>query len=153
MAGPILSIDTLTECPSVDIDRKLYQLTPADALDLVSIVKLQAFQAKYGDLARRLVQGDRSDAEILEAECAVEELVRLVLRAPAEVLDKLTTVQRLNVVSVFFELSPNGRHAATAQGSRPIGARSFPSSRGSTVAVRSNGSRGPRSPSSGRASK
>lgn len=155
MAGPLLRLQTLTECPSVEIDRKLYQLTPPEALDLVSVVKLETFQATYGTLAQRLTAGERSDDDLLEAERAVDELVRIVLRAPAAVIDRLSGMQRLNVVSVFFELSPNGARATapTPGRSRPTGANSPRNSRGSTAVARSSGSPAPRPPLSRRASR
>lgn len=152
---PLLSLTTLTECPTIEIDGQPYALRPLEALDIVRAYRLEALRGEYAALAKKLsAEQTLSASEAADAERAVDELVRLFLDAPADVIDKLTTVQKTMVAQAFYALLPpkagQTMGAATRPTSRPTGARSSRGFSGSTAARRSRGSRKRRSRSSAR---
>ena len=148
MAKPLLTLTTLTEYPTVEIDGVPYALRPADALPASSYQALQT-------------QGDRFDAlwkvpqrtaeETTELETVLDAICRLMLQAPVDVHDKLTDVQRLRICQAFLELPHEGLQSMRQPAilKPTTGARSPHGSNASTAATtRRRGSPGSRSRSS-----
>lgn len=104
MAAPLLSLSTPNR-PFLTIDGQPYELAVPDDFGLVEVNRLQ------GILARLNAIRPRAD-ELSEAEVAsLVEILRvgaaLTLRAPAEVLERLTDRQRLAIIDAFATASTN----------------------------------------------
>jgi hypothetical protein len=100
--APLLNLDNLSEFPTVIVHGERYALVPPDALTAIDY-------HRYGRMAPRLEalwnQDDFTDAEAQEFETILDRLTRIVLKAPAVVHEKLTDVQRLQIVQTFLSLS------------------------------------------------
>ncbi len=155
--SPLLSLDTLTEAPSVIIDQHAYELTPPEALSAVEYHKI-------GKIAPRMFALWESATELtpeeeVELEQTLDRVCRIVLKAPPEVHDRLTDLQRLAIYQTFLTLPQEVLLPIVGQpalrGRNPmsgIGAISPPASPASTAAPPTSGSTRSRSRSSGRVS-
>lgn len=151
-ADLLLDLSTIAREFGVRIDRQRYRLLSADQLGLIAAHFVLSVRPRIDELWTRGV-GQLTPAEATELEALIGQIVAHVLEAPAEVVAKLTPLQRFEVVLAFREL-PSSSDAAGASPtpSRSTGARS---SRGSSKPIRARrpgpGSTTRRSRSSGRA--
>ena len=154
---PLLDLTTQTERPTVAIDGVRYALTPAGVLGVIPLFRIDAMRGRITELNAKLSTDQASDEEGREIEDVVDALVRIVLAAPSEVIDKLAFIQKMHVAQAFITLSPQSAQPAIAMATarattpnRRTGARSPRGSRGFTAAARSTGSPSSRAPSSER---
>lgn len=160
MAAPathLLDLDTLTEHPSVIIDKHAYELTPPEALSAVEYHRI-------GKIAPRMFALWESATELtpeeeVELEQTLDRVCRIVLKAPDEVHERLTDLQRLAIYQTFLTLPQEVLLPIVGQpplrGRNPmsgIGAISPPVSHDSTAAPPPNGSPRSRLRSSSRVS-
>jgi hypothetical protein len=126
---PILDLDTLVERAPVRIDGQLYEmLNPAE----LSILDLHRFGAAGAELANlREIGADPTDEQMNAVSETLRRMVRMILRAPDEVLDRLTDVHRFRVVQAFNGLTLSGPadgvsepEAVAAQPSQPTSEKS-----------------------------
>jgi len=102
---PVLDLDTLVERSPVRIDGVMYEmLNPAE----LSILDLHRFGAAGVELAS--LKSIDSSSEITDDQmklisATLIRMVRIILRAPEEVLDRLTDVHRFRVVNAFNALT------------------------------------------------
>lgn len=153
--APVLNLDIIDPPASVEINRIKYALLAPDALSILQFRQLQRLLLSLEHLDSIV---DMTDDEGQQMEAVLDGLCRLVLKAPADVLDQLTSMQRLSVYLCFAERPSNvllmvgtklKDAAATAPPATPTGASSSPASPASTPAsARSTGSKGRRSRSS-----
>jgi hypothetical protein len=99
--APLLSLDTLTERPSVVIDGTAYALSLPDTLSAVDYHRYSKLTPRF---ERLWGQDELSDEEAAELERILATICRIVLDAPAEVLERLTDLQRLSVCQAFIAL-------------------------------------------------
>lgn len=133
MTKPILSLETITELPLVEIDGAYYELLTVDSIPVSVWQPLQKRATRFDALYNK--GADRTDDEGAEMERLVDEICRAILKAPSEVHDKLKGKQRLAVVWTF-QLLPSSR--ATLQATRSGAAKRHQS----TGVSSSRGSRG-----------
>lgn len=139
-ARPALDLTTETdERPIVKIDKVPYQLRIAKDLSLQDFKYLERVSIRTGELlTREALTKDESK----ELAGHLLGIVRLALDAPADVLDKLTDVQRVLVFKVFTELLTPGLLLAVRaiQTSVPFpGMKRSPGSSGSIPGRRTKG--------------
>lgn len=137
----VLSLQTVTEYPTVDIDGKRYQLLPADAMSIFDRITLESDEARAGAI---ITSDARTPAEENELGELLDVLCRKVLVAPPEVHNKLTDVQRMLLYEAFLGLPramrPKAEAPNTTGAAKRNGAKSLRGSRGSTAAVPPSGS-------------
>lgn len=136
-AKPLLELSTLdpTERPFVAIDGIHYHLLGSADFGLIGLNRLD----RMVDQVNAMMARDRSaesltDDEALELTEILKTTVGEVLRAPSDVLNKLTDVQRLAILQAF---TPASSMAVTTKrpnrAARRTGARSSRGSRASTA--------------------
>lgn len=102
MAEPVLSLDTLVERATVAIDGKPHELRNGAEL---SILDYHRIGRQGAAVEKMLAQGaDLSDAQVSELTRLLDAMLRVVLLAPAEVMDRLSDGQKLQVVQAFSDL-------------------------------------------------
>lgn len=128
MAEPILNLEVLEE-RFVAINGQPYRLLHESALDLLAIRRRDALVAEYNALQVQLEHA--ADLPEEEADRMAERLsgllfslCRIALRAPDEVIRRLSDVQRLQVLQAFTgplpaaaEAKPEGAIEASTGGS------------------------------------
>lgn len=153
MADPLLNLTTITEYPTVQIDGEKHALLPPDAL---SVTDYHRFNQMSPRLAKLWSQSTLNDAESEELKGLFKSIAALVLQAPADVLERLTDIQRLQVYQAFTKLPSASLRAMAVEApettAKPTGAKSRRGLPGSTAAVRTTGLNGRRSGTSGRVS-
>jgi len=96
---PVLSLDSLADLPVVVINDTPYELLTTEVLTPINGHRL----ARLG--RRELALRDKVDLtpdEEAELERLPGQMCRLVLDAPAEVIDALTDLQRMKVLQTFL---------------------------------------------------
>lgn len=153
--APLLNLDTLTEHPSVLIDKHAYALTPPEALSAVDYHRI-------GKIAPRMFALWESETALtpeqeVELEETLDRVCRIILKAPDEVHDRLTDLQRLSIYQTFLTLPqetllPLVGQPTTTRRRTPLGTggRLLPGSPASMAAPPGTGSRRSRSRSSSR---
>jgi hypothetical protein len=142
--APVLSLTTLVEFPTVDIDGTRYKLLPADAMTLRDRITLEATEK---NLLTLINAGTGTDDDEREISALLDQNCRQVLQAPEEVHARLTDPHRLLIVQAFIGLprassrQPVEVAASTASLRKSSGATSSLGSRGSTRSVRRSGSK------------
>lgn len=153
MANPILTLDTLTEYPTVQIDGHAYALLPADALPVDAYQQFERVSTRFTALWKK---PDRTPEERTELAQLLDTLCRAVLQAPPDVHERLSDIQRLQIAQAFLELPHVGLQGLGQRTTlKPsTGASSPRGSNGSTAArIPTRGSRGSRFAGSGRSSR
>ena len=162
-APPVLSLNTIVEVLTVEIDGQRYQLHHPDALPLFARIALEAQERQMMPLLTLL---DPTPDQEQARSKGLDAMCRRILDAPADVHAKLTDVHRMLIYEVFIKLPRSSRQTANAAAAaapatrsrhdarrqNQSGASSSPGSRGSTRATRTDGSTKSRGASSGRAS-
>lgn len=150
MAKPLLDLSTLAEedRPTVQIDGVAYPFRRVSELSVLSYDWVARTGAWFESLKQR---EDFSEAEEQDVSQRLRRLVRLVLDAPAPVIDKLQEIQVMAVCMAFIalpEMIPQ-TPGATRKGfrvrrkttHRSTGANSSRRSSGTTAATPGGGSR------------
>jgi hypothetical protein len=129
-AAPLLELSTLApERPFIVIDENRYELAMAEDLGLVEVAEMTRAEKEVAEL-------QASDLDDLTAPKRAAELLlqmtRRILRAPDEVIVRLTDFQRLAVCNAFTR-SVRGTTPAPNRARRRTGARSSRTSAPSTA--------------------
>lgn len=151
MAAPtrktLLSLDTL-EGYSVTINGAAYRLHAPDGLPAYTYKRLSTMSVRLEALWQQEALSPEEEQELGDV---LDRLCRLVLEAPDTIHGQLSDMQRLAIFQ-SFQMLPTATlqriRRQMAAGATPIGARSRPSSRGSTAGRRGTGSAKRRSASS-----
>lgn len=139
MATPIFTLDTITPRDAVAIDGVNYELRRSTELSVLEHARLRRLSPRYDVLIDR--EENLSDEEAVELSSVLSDICAVVLKAPSEVLAKLTDVQRLLIVSTFIALSHGMRPLReTANTTGALGRQGMTSP--STGGTASHGSRG-----------
>lgn len=110
---PLLDLDELIDRRAVKISGNSYELLNRDELNVLDYSKL----AKHWKLIARALSGDATkDDEVTEAARFLDESIRLILRAPADVQATLTDSQRLKIATFFMDLQGDETAAAPPNG-------------------------------------
>lgn len=150
---PLLDLSTIDVRDTVRVDGKVYPLRDSGEFDWLSY---QAWSKKFNRVIALYQKKTRKPTEGKELQRLLDECCKLVLEAPDAVHVKLKDVQRLQIVTVFFErLVVQARQNQSAQVAsknsaavskvssrrrpRRTGQSSARSSRGSTVEIRGVG--------------
>ena len=131
----LLELHTTTKHQTVTIDGEVYPVKSGDAISLEVSFSLSRFQKQLaklqdGDLA------DGSDEDMAALGSACRSLCDHILDAPQEVKDRLTDLQKVNILQVVFT-EPVPTVAEPAKKSTT--SKSSPRSKGSTAALRKTG--------------
>lgn len=103
---PVLSLDTLVEHRCVAIDGVAYDLVNVSEISVLDYHRL----GKRAGRVEQLMRGDELDeAQVAEMCDHLAWICGFVLRAPDEILRKLSDNQRLEVAKAFTELQQIGR--------------------------------------------
>lgn len=135
---PILTLETITELPSVAIDGMHYPLLTIEAIPISAWDRLERMGRCFDQLYNKKGRSDQEDKELDQL---ADALCREVLKAPPEVHDRLKPGQKILVV-MTFQMLPGSQAALRAAGSSaakrstapPTGARSFRGSHDTTRA-------------------
>lgn len=102
MARNVLNLELLTDRATVTISGTPYDLVNAAELSVVDYQRV----SKWGRRVQELMDGaeDLSDEQVDEMRSLLDRLCRLILRAPAEIHEKLNVNQRLAVTHAFTGL-------------------------------------------------
>lgn len=136
-ARPLLDLSTLdpVDRPFILIDAVRYEYNvPAD-FGIQALNRLDQMVAAVNAMQPRPdASGTLSEEDATALSAALLTVVQHVLRAPAEVIEKLTDVQRLAIVAAFTPASPAGPAKRQTPRTRPprTGATSSRASRAST---------------------
>lgn len=141
MPGPLLALETLApDRPFITIDGRRYDLAVPGDFGLVESARFDRLVRECRAVDELAVdEPDKAKAEKLvleELDRLAGEAAGMVLRAPAEVLDRLNSTQKLAVVSAFSTA------AAKRARKPPIEKKARPS-RSSTSGRSSSSSRRP----------
>ena len=141
MAGqPLLNLDTLIVRQTIAIDDEIYEILSADEL---SVLASHRFSIRGRQIDLLQASEDEEDSPTLDE--LIDKVARdLVVDIPSEVFEKLTGAQKWAIVDVFTGLLVRSKLGvvgamATAMGTLPIGATSFPDSSVSLAASRDGG--------------
>lgn len=150
-ARPALDLTTETdERPIVRIDQIGYELRTSRDLTLQDFKFLERVSIRVGEL---LTKANLSKQESQELAGRLKEIVALALEAPADVLAKLTDIQRVSIFKVFTELLTPGLLLAVRAIQQPApfpGTKRSPGSSGSIPARRTRDGSGARRTGSSR---
>lgn len=132
MTQPLLELSTLVpERPFIRVDGLPYDLRTSGDLGLVEIAQVTRLEARSRAL---MAEADPSADVALEAARLLREAVRVVLMAPAEVVDRLNDTQCLAVLTSFTQTIQLPAMDRTAKRRAPsTSGRSSPGSLASTA--------------------
>ena len=160
---PVLDLQTLVERPVIAIDGAPYEILSPQELSVVDMQRMASAGRELDDLRNKdkLTKAEEKRLSGL----LVTLTDRIMVGVPDEVRAKLTDPMREAVAEVFIDLPLHNsltslmtavganrqarRAKKKAAKNRPTGAKSPPSSKGSTAARRAGGSTKRPSPSSG----
>jgi hypothetical protein len=149
---PLLTLDTLTEYPTIVIDGTAYALLPPDALPITTYQTFSELAGRFDALWKQKTRAADEEQQLADV---LDQICRLTLQAPPDVHGRLTDLQRLQITQAFLELPRQGLQGVTQQlPVRPKTGASTPRGfNGSTAArIPKPGSRATRAGSSMRAS-
>lgn len=138
MGEPLLSVATLIERPTIDIDGTKYEMRHPDELSLVDSHRFSRWAQRFEELAKQ----DEPGAELDEI---ADRIARAALIAvPEEVLARLTGQHKAAVAEVFTALLLRSRMSVagaigTAMGNPQIGALFSPGFNASMADRRASG--------------
>jgi hypothetical protein len=117
-AKPLLDLSTLDplERPFILIDGERYDLMVPGDFGLIALNKLDQMSAKVTEMQARQKGEVLSDEDAAELTAVLGTVVGQILRAPAEVIEKLSDIQRLAVLGSFM---PASSEAAPAKPRNP----------------------------------
>lgn len=98
---PLLSLDTLVEHETIKINGKPYDLANLGELTIVDTHRLSKKHARVDELREK---ADLSESDVEEFRRELDWMVRLILRAPAEVVDQLGDQHKLRIIRAFTQL-------------------------------------------------
>lgn len=154
MADPVLSLQTITQHATVEVDEVKYRLLPTAALSLFDSIQQEGDQVALGELLQR--SDTLNEAQKAEVSRLLNRICRRILDAPESVQAKLTEPMQMLVINAFTEL-PLNRRRQTAEAEEPAhpsnGERRSRASRVSMEAASTSGTGRSRSASSGRRTK
>jgi hypothetical protein len=105
MAKPVLDLDTLVERAPVRIDGQMYEMLNPAELSILDLHRFGAAGEELASLKRIDSTTEISDEQMQLISATLTRMVRIILRAPAEVQDRLTDVHRFRIVNAFNELT------------------------------------------------
>jgi len=115
--APILTIDTLVARSDIKIDGALYGIRNNDELSVLSGGRLRHLTQRINAL--ELASGeDTTDDDKTEYETLTAEVCSIVLDAPAEVIAKLKSGNKVAIIKAFIQLRQNGATTPGAQTGR-----------------------------------
>jgi hypothetical protein len=142
MPEPLLSLATLIDRRTIEIDARRYEIRSPDELSVLD-------SHRFSQWASRLEALQKAGDESPEMDELADTIARnAVVDVPAEVFAKLTGAQKIAVAEVFFALllrSRMGVAGATARAmgmepaNRPTGAPFFPGFSGFMAEPRASG--------------
>lgn len=138
MGEPLLSLETLIERPTIDIDGQRYEMLSPDELSVLD-------SHRFSKWAGRLEELQKAGEESPEMDEIADRIARKALiGVPEDVLEKLTGVHKIAVAEVFIGLLLRSRMGvagaiAKAMGSSQIGELFSQGFNGSTAATRGSG--------------
>ncbi len=102
---PILDLDTLVERQPVRIDGVVYEMLNPAELSILDLHRFGAAGAELADLKSIDSTAEISDEQMKLISETLRRMTRIILRAPEEVLDRLTDVHRFRLVNAFNGLT------------------------------------------------
>ena len=99
---PILNLDTLAERAVVRVDGADYELLNPGELSVLDFHKIGKRAERVETMLKQ--ESDLSEGQVAELTEALDALCRIVLRAPSEIHQRLTDMQRLQVSQAFTDL-------------------------------------------------
>lgn len=140
---PLLELSTLdpVDRPYVAIDGARYDLMAPSDFGLIGLNRLDRMVDRINAMQGRQKSSDPlTDEEAAELTGILATTVGEVLRAPAEVRERLTDIQRLAILQAFTPASPMAvRTKRTKRPTRRTGASSSRASRAATASPRATG--------------
>lgn len=139
--APVLEIKKIVDRDVVRFEDQTYELLQADQLSIVEYTRYATLFNRSVELTEKIQNDTITPSEEQELERAVDRMARILLRAPAEVHDQLTSRQRQRIVMSFLRLPPmlSLPAAADQAPSASTGASSSPHSSASMEATPSGG--------------
>ena len=135
MGKSLLTLDTLEpDRDFITIDDAPYYLRVNDEMSLSEVARIRRLSKRVLDVGTNI---DSAELEIRELESCVDEILGIIMVAmPVEVIGKLTTTQKHQIISAFTAVaSSRGAGAKTEKQSQPISEGSFQGSGDSTEAA------------------
>lgn len=134
MARQLLNIDTLVERDYVTIDGQPYELRNPGELTLLEQARLGRRGEEMEALRQAMSERGPSDDEIARVTAVLEEMVRLVLLAPPEVIERLQEPHKHAIIGAFTAPQREAKAAPAAvpappkarRRHRPTGASTSP---------------------------
>jgi hypothetical protein len=104
----LLNLDTLVVRPLVTIDAKDYEMLNPGEVSILDLHRFGALGAEFEGIASSVKADTALTQEQVQAvSVALDRMVRMILRAPEEVLSRLTDVHRYNIIQAFNSLTPS----------------------------------------------
>lgn len=101
----LLNLDTLVIRPIITIDGADYEMLNPGEISLLDLHRFGALGSEF-DALSAAVQGEQMTEEQAAAvSAALDKMVRMILRAPEDLLSRLTDVHRYRIVEAFNMLT------------------------------------------------
>lgn len=102
--APLLNIETLTDHPIIVIDGTAYDLLMPDALPVLDYIRTDRLRTKFAEATTAPAGGtDYAPDASKEVDGILDQLVRIVLKAPDVVHARLTSGHRLSIYQTFMQ--------------------------------------------------
>lgn len=128
MARPVLlNLDTLVVRPLVKIDQVDYEMLNPGELSIFDLHKFGALGEEFQELTSS-VQADTTltTAQVGAVATALDRMTRMILRAPEEILNRLTDVHRYRIIETFNSLTLTNLPAASVSTTPAVEATPVP---------------------------
>jgi hypothetical protein len=131
MGKNVLTLDTLEpDRDFIEIDGKHYSLRGDGELSLVELGRMRRMSKK---VMEREIDIDSTEEEMAEIEGFANHMLAIILvDLPPEVRDKLSSTQKIRIVSAFTTVASSKRAGAKAEEESRTGEGSSQGSEGST---------------------
>jgi len=104
----ILNLDTLVVRPLVTIDGTDYEMLNPGELSILDLHRFGALGSEFQSITDSAEKdADLTDAQVVQVGATLDRMVRMILRAPDEVLNRLTDVHKYRIVECFSSLTPS----------------------------------------------
>ena len=104
----LLNLDTLVVRPLVAIDGKDYEMLNPGEVSILDLHRFGALGAEFEGITSSVqADTDLTTEQVTAVSVALDRMVRMILRAPEDVLSRLTDVHRYRIIEAFNTLTPS----------------------------------------------
>lgn len=119
MAAPVLELDTLVERATVVIDGQAYELLNSGELSIFELHKFSNISTEFSGLTAKSADAEVTAEQAAAVTSALDRMVRIILKAPDDVLARLKDAHKFKIVAAFNGLTLKSVPAAVV--SEPAG--------------------------------